>query len=63
MTAGPILGEGVGVGLALGDGVVVGIGTVVALGPELARGPSPEHEIATMASAAATVATRLSRAP
>jgi hypothetical protein len=42
-TAAPILGEGVGVGLADGGGAVVGIGIVV-LGEELTDAGVPTHE-------------------
>jgi len=42
-TAGPILGDAVGVGLEVGGGAVVGIGIVVTLGDgEEAAGPAQE---------------------
>ena len=53
-TAGPIRGDGVGVGLAVGGGAVVGIGMVVALGDEVAG--RAVHEMSRSAMSTRTAA-------
>jgi hypothetical protein len=57
-TAGPILGEAVGVGLAVDGAAVVGIGIVVVVGEELADGGTRQDIRRRAMTAAAPRVTR-----
>ena len=59
-TAGPILGDAVGVGLAVDGAALVGIGIVVVLGEELAAGGATQDDINTSAMSV-TAARRVAR--
>ena len=52
-TAGPMRGDGVGVGLALDGAGVVGMAIVVVCGDDVARGGDPAHAEATTTTARA----------